>query len=101
MLPATRPMSVRKETDLTPKIELITQVREDDHELFLVRYRHPDPIWNGLWAFVYHDDPALDYAVDPQGYSRTDIWDPFGAYSHPCIPEDLWVAVEELITANA
>lgn len=76
------------------KAELITQVREDDHELFLIRYKCE------LWAFVYHDDPALDFVVDPAGYCRTDIWDPFGAYSHPMVPEDLWVEVENLITAN-
>jgi hypothetical protein len=77
------------------KAELITQASDEDREIYIVRYQRE------LWVFIYHSDPALDFVVNPAGHSCCDIWDPFGAYSHPLVPEDIWVAVEELITANA
>jgi len=81
--------------------EIITQVADSDKEVYLVRYRHPDPIWNGLWAICFHEDPALDFAVDPQGYTRTSIWNPFGPYSHPAIPDELFEQLNALLNAFA
>jgi len=75
--------------------EIIAQVRSDDGVDFVaVRYQ------GQLWGFVFHSDPGLDFAIDPQGRSHTDIWDPTGPYTHPMVPAELFEQVEELLTAS-
>lgn len=76
--------------------QLIEHVVAEDREVVMVQYLR------GNWTFVFHSDPGLDFAVDPQGFRHTGIWDPFGPYHHPHVPQVLFDHVNgyfELLSA--
>ena len=70
-------------------MDIITQVADEGKDLYVVQFR------NAAYTFVFHGDPGLDFAVDPTGYTCTNIWDPFGPYRHPRIPDELFDALAE------
>lgn len=78
----------------TAQLDIIKQASTADCEGYLVRYA------GQLWVLAFHDDPGLDYAIGPDGTEHTGIWDPFGPYTHPLIPQDLLDQLSDHIADN-
>jgi hypothetical protein len=72
--------------------EIITHISDADREVYAVRYQ------KAAWLFVFHNDPGLDLAVNPQGKVCNGMWSPTG-YRHPDIPAELLEELDGLLNS--
>jgi hypothetical protein len=74
-------------------LEVIDQKDGPRCEIYMVRYQ------GGNWTVVFHDDPGLDFAVTPAGYVCCDIYQPFGPYTHPMVPDEFFEQLDAILHA--